>query len=208
MIGAAGSGTKKNSAGGSGDLIRNFAKENPEFLKMSGSQRSKMMMELKQHAMQEERLMKGNTGFHLPGTKNAENGQYSESTRAAMQQMMEQKLKKRMLKITEVKPVWFTGGKIDKAGKIYDEQGYKIGEISKNNKIKIAGKELGQYDNQGSSTSMIKKKVLEYNRSTYHKSNNHGSFWGGGSASGDSGADSWFFGSKKSDDSSGGGFWG
>ncbi len=149
----------QNNGSSSSSVIKQFVKDNPDFMHLDASQRNALLLEVKLQAKQKEIMMRGSRG---------NNGEMSESYKHTIEKMMEKRFQKRKVEIMQIKPVWFNGGHIDKRGVIYDEKGLKVGKIDQVSRdIILDGNKYGKYHTKGAPLGIIKRFVRDHNKKTY-----------------------------------------
>jgi Sec7-like guanine-nucleotide exchange factor len=199
------------NAGRSGKgTIREFVKQNPNYMKMSSEERTQKLMEFKFNAMYKELALKSlngkGNGFKLPGTSEPEKKEMSKTAQMMLEKMamkqakqMAEKMASKRKQVTTIEPKFFNGGRIDSRGTIYDAMGKAVGSINnKTLQIWFGNKSIGKYKDSSFCITKIERAVQELTR---QKATGMIGMWGGG-------GNIWGGGGNSSGGMNTSGFWG
>ncbi len=150
-------GTKGGAKKGS---IGDFAKKNPDFMKMDPGKRNELLMNLKMDSKKAELATRKPGGsFQLPGAASAEK-ELSKSAKDMIEKMIQKQIKKRQKEVVSIRACWFGNGRITKDGKIYDASNKLVGQIDKETmKIRIGMMTIGKYKDDSFTLTKLQRKL-------------------------------------------------
>lgn len=180
------------------NVIGDFAKKNPDFMKLDASKRNELLMTMQAEARAVELSSRkgGSGGFQLPGTAaKKEEKELSKTAKDMMEALLKKQLKKRQKEVVSIRACWFGNGRIDSKGRIFDANNKEIGKIDQDTmKITIGWTNMGKYKDDSFTLTKLSNKIAVMNAPASS---------GGGGLGGGMGN---FYGSSDSG-SSGGSWW-
>lgn len=164
--GKTGSAKKPGAMGGRATSIGDFAKQNPDLMKMDAAQRQKLMTQFMSDAkMAELGTRKAGSNFKLAGTgSQAPEKEMSESAKQMIEKMIQKQLKKRQKTVVAIRAGWFGNGSITKDGKILDASGKQVGKIDPDTmRITVGMSMMGKYKDDSFTMHKLKNKLDQLN---------------------------------------------
>lgn len=193
MFGGMGGGKGSTPKRGS---IGEFAKNNPDFMKLDPSKRNEVLANMKiESKMAELSSRKSSSSFSLPGTAPGQEKELSKTAKDMIEKLMKKQLAKRKKEIVAIRACWFGNGCITKDGKIYDANNKMVGKIDPDTmKISIGMSFMGKYKDDSFTLTKLSNKIASMNSSSSGTSSSGGGGMGN------------FYGTS-SDNNGGGGWW-
>lgn len=168
ILGSKSGTAKSGAAGGRTTSIGDFAKKNPDLMKMDASQRQQLMTQFITDAkMAELGSRKANKGFQLPGTapaKAPDEKDLSKSAKQMLEQMIQKQIKKRKKEVVAIRACWFGNGRITKDGKILDGNNKQVGTIDPETmRITVGMSFMGKYKDDSFTLTKLQRKIEQMN---------------------------------------------
>ncbi len=168
MSGKSGNAKKPGAMGGRATSIGDFAKKNPDLMKMDASQRQQLMTQFIMDAkMAEMGTRKAGSNFRLPGASAAQQKdekELSKSAKEMLEKMIQKQIKKREKKVVAIRACWFGNGRITKDGKICDAGGKEVGRIDPETmRITMGMSFMGKYKDDSFTLTKLQRKIEQMN---------------------------------------------